>query len=391
MPWVDEDRLDDEGALQALDTRGSLLSLASAGAQVRRALVSADEAGVERVSGGERPRSVLVAALGGSSLVCEVLDLLAEPGSPVPVLTRRDAPLPGWVGPLDLVIAVSQSGRAAGPLALAAEAARRGASLLTVGAADSPLADVSARARGVHVDVAISTPSSRTALWSLLTPVLVAADVMGLARVPRTTLDRVADVLDEVAEECRPSSESFVNPAKVIAVGLGETVPVVLGDGPLTGVAACRAASMMARTARVPATHGALPDAASQVVATLDGPFGSGAPGAPGAPGTAGGSRGDDIFADPYLDGPAAPRLGLLALRDPDLEPQAAALADAVVASARESGAVVLEQEARPGEPIERLASLVGLTDFAATYLALGLGLDPSVSRHVTELRDRTG
>lgn len=384
MPWVDENRLDDDAALRALDSRDSLRALASAGAQVRRALTSAEEAGIERVSGGERPRSVLVAALGGSSLVCEVLDLLAEPGSPVPVLTRRDTPLPGWVGPLDLVIAVSQSGRAAGPLALAAEAARRGASLLTVGRAGSPLAEVSARARGVHVDVAIDTPSSRTALWSMLTPVLLAADAMGLAHVSRATLERVADLLDEVAEECRPSSEAFVNPAKLIAVGLGETVPVVLGDGPLTGVAACRAASMLARTARVPATHGALPDAASQVIATLDGPFGAGAPGSAPTPG-------GDIFADPFLDGPAAPRLGLLALRDPDLDPQARGLADAVVASAREAGAVVLEHEARGGEPIERLASLVGLTDYAATYLALGLGLDPSVSRHVTDLRDRTG
>jgi len=50
----------------------------------------------------------------------------------------------------------------------------------------------------------------------------------------------------------------------------------------------------------------------------------------------------------------------------------------------------VFEKEARSGAPIERLASLVALTDFTATYLALGLGLDPSVSRHVTELRDRS-
>jgi glucose/mannose-6-phosphate isomerase len=384
MPWVDEARLDDADALAALDSRDTLLSLASAGAQVRRALVSAEEAGVARVAGGERPRSVLVAALGGSSLVCDVLDLLAEPGSPVPLTTRRGAPLPGWVGPLDLVIAVSQSGRAAGPLALAAEAARRGAALLTVGAAESPLAEVSARARGVHVDVAISTPSSRTALWSILTPVLVAADILGLAPCGVPVLDRVADVLDEVADECRPSSESFVNPAKVLAVGLGETVPVILGDGPLTGVAATRAASMLARTARVPATHGQLPDAASQVVACLDGPYGSASVLQRPDPDA-------DIFADPYLDGPAAPRLGLLALRDPDLDPRGRDLADAVVASAREAGATVLEQEARSGEPIERLASLVALTDFAATYLALGLGLDPAVSRHVADLRDRTG
>lgn len=384
MPWVDEARLDDPTALAGLDSRDTLRSLASAGAQVRRALVSADEAGVARVSGGERPRSVLVAALGGSSLVCDVLDLLAEPGSPVPVMTRRGAPLPGWVGPLDLVIAVSQSGRAAGPLALAAEAARRGASLLTVGAAGSPLADISARARGVHVDVAIPTPSSRTALWSILTPVLVAADLLGLVPCPRPVLERVADVLDVVAEECRPSSESFVNPAKVLAVGLGETVPVVLGDGALTGVAASRAASMLARTARIPATHGELPDAASQVVACLDGPYGL-------AAGLQRPTGGDDIFADPYLDGPATTRLGLLALRDPDLDPAGRDLADAVVASAREAGVTVLEQEARSGEPIERLASLVALTDYAATYLALGLGLDPAVSRHVGELRDRTG
>jgi len=385
MPWVDESRLDDPDALRVLDTRDSLRSLASAGAQVRRALVSAEEAGIQRAAGGERPRSVLVAALGGSSLVCDVLDLLAEPGSPVPVTTRRDAPLPGWVGPLDLVIAVSQSGRASGPLALAAEAARRGASLLTVGAADSPLAEVSARARGVHVEVALPTPSSRTALWSLLTPVLLAADAMGLVQCPADVLERVADVLDQVAEECRPRSESFVNPAKILALGLGETVPIVLGDGPLTGVAAARAASMLARTARVPATYGALPDAASQVVACLDGPFGSGLTAAAG-----GAPRGDDIFADPFLDAPPAPRLGLLALRDPDLAPEQVALADAVVESAREAGVTVWEQQARSGQPIERLASLVALTDFASTYLALGLGLDPSVSRHVTELKART-
>ena len=77
-------------------------------------------------------------------------------------------------------------------------------------------------------------------------------------------------------------------------------------------------------------------------------------------------------------------------LRDPDLDPQQVALTDAVVESARESGVTVWEQVAHSGEPIERLASLVALTDYAATYLALGLGLDPSVSRHVTELRDRT-
>ena len=393
MPHLDEAFLDSAESLEALDSRGSLRALATAGAQVRRALLAAREAGIDRVAGGDRPRSVLVAALGGSSVICDVLDVLAEPGSPVPLTTRREAPLPGWIGPLDLVIAVSLSGRAPGPLALAAEAARRGAALLTVGAADSPLADVCARGRGVHVDVAMPAPTSRTAMWSMLTPVLLAADGLGLVDCPEPVLERVADLLDGRAEECRPSSESFVNPAKLLALGLAETVPVVLGDGALTGVAAHRAAAMLARTARIPTTHGALPDAAAQVVACFDGPFSGG-----GGRGTMP-DGGRDLFADPFLDGPPAPQLGLLMLRDHPFtggQPgqveamEASRLAEAVAESARDAGVKVWELEALDGHPIERLASLIALTDYTATYLALGLGLDPAVSRHVTDLRDRT-
>ncbi|MEO8557266.1 MAG: SIS domain-containing protein, partial [Actinomycetota bacterium] len=372
------------------DSRQTLVALATAGAQVRQAVTLSREAGIERVAGGDRPRSVLVASLGGSAVVADVLELLAEPGSPVQVSVRRNLPLPGWVGPLDLVVAVSLSGRAQGPLAVAAEAARRGASLLTVGAADSPLAEVCARARGVHIDVGRGRTSSRTALWSLLTPVVLAADELGLIQAGESVLAEVADRLDSHAEACRPRSESFVNPAKILAIQLSETIPVVLGDGPLNGVAASRAASMLARTARIPATYGELPDAASQIVACFDGPF------------TAGGGRGagvresaPDIFADPFLDGPAQPRLGLLMLRDaPPATPSpqwvdANALTEAMLQTAYEAGVQVSIVAADPGHPLVRLAGQIAQTDFAATYLAIGLGLDPAVSPHVAELRDR--
>ncbi|WP_457252491.1 SIS domain-containing protein [Pedococcus sp. P5_B7] len=394
--FFDESRVDSDEALTALDSHQTLRALATSGAQVREAVSLSAEAGIERVGGGERPRSVLVASLGGSAVVCDVLELLAEPGSPVPVSVRRNVPLPGWVGPLDLVIAVSLSGRAPGPLALAAEAARRGASLLTVGAVDSPLADVAAQARGVHIGIGRGRTTSRTALWSLLAPVLLGAGHLGIVDVDARVLTQTADRLDELAETCRPSSESFVNPAKVLAADLAEGVPVVLGDGPLNGVAAGRATSMLARTARVPATSGELPDDAAQVVACFDGPFTAAYSG--GAPALATGQdRGDDIFADPFLDGPAAPRLSLLMLRDVLPDPltraadEARILAEAVTTAAREAGVRVSEVTAEPGHPLTRLAGQIATTDFAATYLALGLGLDPAVSPHVADLRGRTG
>lgn len=391
MPYIDDARLDDADWLAQHDRHGSLRALATAGAQVREGRYLADEAGIERMASWDRPRSVLVASVGVSAVVASVLEMLAEPASPVPFTARRNLPLPGWIGSLDLVVAVSLSGRSPGPLALSAEAARRGAALLTVGALDSPLESVTRQARGVHVGVGDGRVTSRTSLWSLLSPLLIGIDRLGLASVPESDLDAVIDRLDQVAEAARPSSESFVNPAKSLALGLSECVPTVLGDSPLNGVAAQRAASMLSRTARIPTTYGEIPDMASQVVATFDGPLTAG-----GGHGVGGLHQGD-IFADPFLDGPALPRLGVLMLREPRTAPRSpdeaerVDLVDGVVATARDAGASVHEVFAEEGPPVARLAGQMAMTDFTATYLALGLGLEPSESRHISTLRDYTG
>jgi hypothetical protein len=261
--------------------------------------------------------------------------------------------------------------------------------LLTVGAADSPLADVCARARGIHVNVPDGRTTTRTAFWSLVTPVVLAADSLGLVRGVRPVLARLADRLDAHAEAFRPSSEAFVNPAKALATELADGLPVVLGDGPLAGVAARRAAVMLARTARMPVSWGELPDAASQVVALFDGPYTRA-----WADRHGGRSPLDDVFRDPYLDGAPEPRLRLLVLRDAPEDSESgqrrAELTDAIVATARDAGVQASESAADAGHPLERLADHVALVDFAATYLALGLGLDPGLSPHLADLNERT-
>ena len=212
----------------------------------------------------------------------------------------------------------------------------------------SPLAEVAVRPARVHVPVPPpATPAaraSRMALWALLTPVLVAAYELGLVETSAALLNRVAERLDTHATTFRPSSDAFVNPAKALALELADTVPVVLGDGDVTGVAATRAVSMLARTARVPAMRGALPDHAGDVVATFGGPFSS---------------RPGDVFNDPYLDDPTGARLRLLFLRDaePTVDrPDGAWLetsrtADAVRLTAEEAGVRVSEATADGGTP----------------------------------------
>ncbi|MCU0264619.1 MAG: phosphosugar isomerase [Actinomycetia bacterium] len=372
---IDEALLDDPDALAAADRGETLRALAGAGAQVRAARTLAAEAGAPRVAEDGRPRAVVVSALGGSAVVADLLTALAGPGSPVPVMAVHSGTLPGWVSPLDLVVSVSVSGRAVGPLAATAEAARRGCRLLTVGRAGSPLADVCTRARGVHVPTPPEVRSSRVGLWAMAVPLLMAADALGLVDAGAEVLDAVADRLDQVAEAARPASESFVNPAKSLAVDLAGSLPLVLGAGDLAGVAALRAAAQLARNARHPAVPGILPDAAAEVVATFDGPFARAT---------------EDLFADPFEPGQQT-ALRLLLLRDSvdEEDPAVARVAEAVRDAATDGGVRVGQLRAEPGPPLARVASLVGLTDFASVYVALGLGLDPATSPHVADLKER--
>ncbi|SNC71468.1 phospho-glucose isomerase C-terminal SIS domain-containing protein [Kytococcus aerolatus] len=382
MPYIDDALLDDPDHLARCDRRGVLRSLATAGAQVRQAVTLADEAGIERIASAHRPRAVVVVASGGSAVVGDVVSLLVEQGSPTPVHALQGGPLPAWVGPLDLVVALSLSGAEAGAVTIAHEAARRGAAVLTVGAADSPLADAAQRARGVHVPVGHGPVSSRTALWGLVSPVAVALGHVGLVQPGTIAWEEVARALDRVAEECRPDSPAFVNPAKVHALALAETLPMVLADGPVAGVAARRAGSMLARTARVPATVGELPHAASEVVACFDGPHATGAGWeATRAPVPDGGR---DIFADPFLDAPAQIPLGLWVLGAGGLSP----MAQRVSTVAQRAGVRLVDTLVEEAAPLEELARLVARVDFTATWLAIGLGLDPGVSPHLAELRE---
>ncbi|MCT2292496.1 SIS domain-containing protein [Janibacter hoylei] len=384
MAPFDETLLDDEGRRHAVDRSDVLRSLAGAGAQVRRAVAIAAETDLGLVAGGERPRAVHVAAVGGAEGVGTVLDLLTARTGPVLLTADGSGPLPGWVGTLDLVVAVSLSGRADGPVRQAREAARRGAHVLTIGAPDSPLAEAAHAARGVHLPIEPGSGHSRAALWGMVARAVLAVAACGVVDVPGDVLGDVADRLDAQAEACRPDAEYFVNPAKTLALDLSSRVPVVLGDGPVTVVAARRASTMLARTARTPSTWGRLPDAAAQVLACLSGPF-TGAASAP--------DGGRDVFADPYIDGPAGPELGLLLLRDPrptaDGRPEEVErhnTAQSIADHAQSAGVRVLEHWAGPGHDLARLAELVALTDYAATYLAIGHGLDPASAPGISEL-----
>jgi len=105
----DDAALDDPAALADLDRDGMLLAVATAGAQVREALVLIEPETLANLA-GDRPRAVVVTGMGGSGIAADVATAVAGRTCPVPVVAHRGHRLPGWVGPMDLVVAVSCSG-----------------------------------------------------------------------------------------------------------------------------------------------------------------------------------------------------------------------------------------------------------------------------------------
>ncbi|HEX6470169.1 MAG TPA: bifunctional phosphoglucose/phosphomannose isomerase [Streptosporangiaceae bacterium] len=375
---VDAARLDDQDALRAGDPGDMLRQVASAAAQVREARFRTAEAGVAAaLAESGRPRSVVVAGMGGSAICGDVLAAVCGTGCPVPVVTVRGYRLPGWIGAADLVIAVSCSGSTEETLAVAVEAVRRGARLLCVGAEGSPLADIAAQASAPFVPVR-SAGQPRATLWGLTVPLLIAARALGIADVPDDVLESTAKRLEDVSHRCRPSSESFINPGKSLAGELAGAVPMAWGTSELAGVAAYRFACQFNENAKYPCVYGTLPEANHNQVVALDGPFGGGR-----------GGRGnqDDFFRDRVDD--ADHGLHVIVLRDVEEHPQVARRREVSVELARARGIPLTEMAAEGAHPLERIATLIALADYTTVYLAIALGVDPTPVAAIQELKAR--
>jgi glucose/mannose-6-phosphate isomerase len=362
-------RLDDQALLEAGDPAGMLRQVASSAAQVRTAVQVTGEADLDAVIAEGRPRGIVVTGMGGSGVAGDVLAAVAGLGCPVQITTVHDYRLPGWVGAADLVIAVSCSGSTEETLSAAREAVRRGCRLITVGGKGSALTDLAEQARAPFVPVQ-SAGQPRSTLWALSVPLVVIAERLGVLQVPPDSYESTAATLERISHLCRPDSESFVNPGKVLALELGGRLPMIWGTSPLTGVAAYRFACQLSENAKYPGIYGVLPEANHNQVVGFDGPF------APGSLDTPAGS------------GPPVP-LRLVLLRDSEEHPQVTRRREESARLAADRGIEVTELTAEGSQPLERLASLVQLIDYATVYLGIASGIDPGPVAVISELKAR--
>jgi len=292
----DDSLLDDIARLIDADRDGLLRSAALAGAQVRATTDAAAEAGLDRLS-GLRPRAiVLVTRPGLGPSVSHLIAALLQPSCAVPLVVCDQ--VPNWVGPLDVVLAHTDD---PGDVVLAESihrASRFGANVVLTAPEEGPVAAAAAGQAMLIAPRLVVPPGFGFA--TAVTSGLLALRALGLFSVDAAAL---ADELDKEAERDHMQHESFVNPAKALALRLAEHTPLLWGlDHVATAVGRY--------AAQVLATHTDLVcDVAGYQQAMSRTALHRAAVRA---------TSGGDIFADPDdFDGPAAspPRVLLLAVR----------------------------------------------------------------------------
>ncbi|MFQ1001613.1 SIS domain-containing protein [Modestobacter sp. SSW1-42] len=368
-PELAEEVLDDLGLLRARDPRGLLPAVAGAGAQVRETTRLTEEADLSRVTAAGRPRGLVVVGRREGAVAGALLRALLGPASPVSVDVVPGPDLPVWMGPSDIAVVATRTGAGRYAVAPAYEAARRGVAVVGIGAEDAPLHAACASSRAPYVALP-ATRVRHATLWSLLTPMLLLAADLGLVGADVADTEQVAAALDEVATDCGPARESFVNPAKTLALELLDALPVIAAEGPLAAAAAGRVADQLATLAGLPVTGFRLPDQRAALRTVLAGPLTS-----------AGGE--DDFFRDRTDD--AGRRLRLVTVRDEhaaahagdEREPHSAGDAMGEALRIAESHNVpvsaLAHTESGQHPRLARIARQLAVADFGAVYLALAL------------------
>ena len=290
------------------------------------------------------PDGLAVCGMGGSAIGADLV-LACLPDLPVAAAVVRGYGLPAWVGPGTLVVVVSYSGDTEEALACAAQARARGCAPVCI-ASGGRLAAFAA-AEGLPCVLVPGGGQPRASVGKLSMALLATLEAAGLCHEHAGDVRGAAAQLEAGSAELRPDSAEARNPAKALARRLENKLAVVYGAGATSPVAR-RWKGQINENAKAPAFFNELPE--------LDH---------------------NEIMGWTSQPQVTASAIALFLSEESGDE----RLARRAVLTAHEYEALGVATEqviARGTSRLARLFSLVQLGDYAAFYLALLYGVDPT-------------
>lgn len=343
--------LDDRAALRAADPSGMLDIVTGLGAQCREGYALG--LGARPLPEADGITSIAFCGMGGSAIAGDVVAALAAPRLRFPIAVVRTPRLPEFCGPHTLVVASSYSGDTVETLGLFEEAVGRGCRMVALTAGG----ELARRAEELGIGRVIVPEGfmPRAAFGFLSMGAMGALEAMGIMPPQADDVDEAVAEMTGVIAEAGPDVPSTTNPAKELALAIGERVPVVWGADGIGSVAATRWKSSLNENAKVPSFASALPELDHNEVEGWSAGKGAG--------------------------------FVLIALRHPGEDGDVAARFPLSEAIARASGATVHEVSSRGRSELARLLTLVQFGDLVSTYLGIARGVDPSPIEAIASLK----
>jgi len=301
------------------------------------------------------PGGIVILGMGGSAIAGDYFRALLSLESPVPVFNVRSYDLPPFVDEGTLVIASSFSGETEETLSAFEQALATPAMKLAIATGGRLLA--TARANGVPAFTFVYKGEPRAAIgWGLM-PLLATAEQLGLMQRVERDVEEAITVLSSLRKEYAAETGCPDNPAKRLALQLYERLPVVYGSGPLIEVAR-RWKTQLNESAKVWAFFEEMPEAQHNVIVGLELPR--------------------------MITGTTMAMI----LRSVSLDHARVSLRyDLMRRLLADAGINAIEVPARGTSALAQILSLTLLGDFAASYLAMLYGVDPTPTPVIDELK----
>jgi glucose/mannose-6-phosphate isomerase len=352
MTAADQYTLDDPDARSRLDPSGMLEAVHGMPDQCREAWEASKAL---ELPWDEPPERIVVLGMGGSAIAGDYFRALLSLESAVPVFNVREYGLPSFVDERTIVIASSFSGDTEETVAAFERALAMPARKLVIATGGRLLA--TARANGVPAFTFAYAGEPRAPIgWGLM-PLLAVGEKLGLMQGVEHNVDEAVAVLAAFRDECAADVPRSSNPAKQLALALHERLPVIYAAGPLVEVAR-RWKTQLNESAKTWAFYEDMPEVQHNAIVGL---------GLPEATSRATAA----VFLRSQTH--EHPRIRLRY----DFNRRLFANA----------GIEVLEATARGESALAQMLSLTLVSDYAAAYLALLYGVDPTPTTVIDELK----
>ena len=302
-----------------------------------------------------KPDNIIVAGMGGSGIGGDLLKDWARNKLDVPIEVNRDYQLPAYAGKRTLVLITSYSGDTEECLRAFLDALKRKCMVYGVSSGGALLENAE-RLKVPYLRVPGGMPP-RVALPYLFVPMVLFMEKMGLVSGSAEEFSEAQTFLGKISKDNSPEKPAKENFSKTLALGIGQTAPVVYGFGFYRSVA-MRFKQQFNENAKVPAKW--------------------------------------DVFSELNHNeivgweraGELSKCFSAIFIRDAEEPTAIRSRIEITKELIEQAGVELFEVQAQGTSLLARMLSTILIGDFTSIYLAILRGVDPTPVKTISYLKD---